>query len=86
MDPVLVVARHPHVSAAGSGGIEQAQELRAEPARSGGLPHTSHALGSGGVAGAAAVPCRRERLGPRSVGYGGGGIHIIYDQPPTIVG
>ena len=36
--------------AAGSGGVEQTQELGAEPARSGGLPHTSHALGSGGVA------------------------------------
>ena len=34
----------------GPGGVEQAQELRAEPARSGGLPHASHALGSSGVA------------------------------------
>ena len=50
MDPVLVVARHPHVSAAGSGGAEQTQELGAEPTRRGGLPHTSHAFGSGGVA------------------------------------
>ena len=58
MDPVLVVARHPHVSAAGSGGIEQSQELGAEPARSGGLPHTSHALGSGGVAETEQQRCR----------------------------
>ena len=58
MDPVLVVARHPHVSAAGSGGIEQTQELGAEPARSGGLPHTSHALGSGGVAETKQQRCR----------------------------
>ena len=35
----------------GPGGVEQAQELRAEPARSGGLPDAlRHALGSGGVA------------------------------------
>ena len=50
MDPVLVVARHPHMSAVGSGGAEQTQELGAEPARSGGLPRAGHALGSGGVA------------------------------------
>ena len=58
MDPVLVVARHPHMSAAGSGGAEQTQELGAEPARSGGLPHTSHALGSGGVAETEQQRCR----------------------------
>jgi len=58
MDPVLVVARHPHVFAAGSGGVEQTQELGAEPARSGGLPHTSHALGSGGVAETEQQRCR----------------------------
>ena len=46
MEAVLVVARHPHMTAVGSGGAEQTQELGAEPARSGGLPHTSHALGS----------------------------------------
>ena len=34
----------------GPGGGEQAQELRAETARSGGLPHASDALSGGGVA------------------------------------
>ena len=50
MEAVLVVARHPHVPAMGPCGVEQAQELGPEPARSGGLPHASDALGSGGVA------------------------------------
>ena len=50
MQAVLVIARHPHLSAMGLGGVEQAQELGPEPARSGGLPHASDALGSGGVA------------------------------------
>ena len=57
MDPVLVVARHPHVSAVGPGGVEQTQKTGAEPARSSGLPHTSHALGSGGVAEAEQQRC-----------------------------
>ena len=50
MEAVLVVARHPHVPTTGPCGVEQAQELGPEPARSGGLPHASDALGSGGVA------------------------------------
>ena len=50
MEAVLVVARHPHVPAMGPCGVEQAQELGPEPARSGGLPHASDALSGGGVA------------------------------------
>ena len=48
MEAVLVVARHPHVPTTGPCGVEQAQ--KPEPARSGGLPHASDALGSSGVA------------------------------------
>ena len=50
MEAGLVVARHPHVPAMGPCGVEQAQELGPEPARSGGLPHASDALSGGGVA------------------------------------
>ena len=50
MEAVLVVARHPHVPTTGPCGVEQAQELGPEPARSGGLPHASDALSGGGVA------------------------------------
>ena len=50
VEAVPVVARHPHAPPMGPGGVEQAQELGAEPTRSGGLPHASHALGSSGVA------------------------------------
>ena len=59
MDPVLVVARHPHTCPrwARAALIEQTQEMGAEPARSSGLPHTSHALGSGGVAEAEQQRC-----------------------------
>ena len=50
MEAVPIVARHPYAPPMGPGGVEQAQKLRVEPARSGGLPHASHALGSSGVA------------------------------------
>ena len=50
MEAVLVKAGHPHVPTVSPCGVDQARELRAEPARNGGLPHASHALGSSGVA------------------------------------
>ena len=50
MEAVLVKAGHPHMRTVGPCGVEQAQELGPEPARSGGLPHASDAIGGGGVA------------------------------------
>ena len=49
MEAVLVKSGHPHMLTVGPCCIEQVQEPRAEPARSSGLPHPSHALGSGRV-------------------------------------
>ena len=50
MQTMLVKAGHPHVPTVSPCGVEQAEKPQAEPARSSGLPHTSHALGSGGIA------------------------------------
>ena len=61
MEAVLVVARHPHVPTTGPCGVEQAQELGPEPARSGGLPHASDAIGGGGVAETQQQRCGAER-------------------------
>ena len=49
MEAVLVKSGHPHMLTVGPCCVEQVQEPRAEPARSSGLPHPSHALGSGRV-------------------------------------
>ena len=46
---MLVKSGHPHMLTVGPCCVEQVQEPRAEPARSSGLPHPSHALGSGRV-------------------------------------
>ena len=50
MEAVLVKAGHPYVPTVSPCSGEQAQNPRAESACSGGLPHTSHARGSGGMA------------------------------------
>ena len=49
MEAVLVKSGHTHMLTVGPCCVEQVQEPRAEPARSSGLPHPSHALGSGRV-------------------------------------
>ena len=50
MDAVLVEAGHPHMPTVSPCSAEQAQDPRAEPAGSMGLPYASHTLGSGRVA------------------------------------
>ena len=50
MEAVLVEASHPHVPTVSPCSAEQAQDPRAEPAGSIGLPYASHTLGSGRVA------------------------------------
>ena len=49
MEAVLVKSGHPHMLTVSPCCVEQAQDPRAEPASSSGLPHPSHALGSGRV-------------------------------------
>ena len=58
MEAVLVKSGHPHMLTVGPCCVEQVQEPRAEPARSSGLPHPSHALGSGRVTEAKEQWCR----------------------------
>ena len=89
MKAVLVKAGHPHVPTVSPCGVDQAQELRAEPARSSGLPHPSHALGSGRVT-KAKEQWRRVATGCKSVKPSGHpyqvGLHLATGISPNVGG